>query len=66
MSNFCRGCSRELPKDRKGYEQYCHYCIEGMKFVSKGLLPCGLPEPISDCIAYCDKQTAKCRKKKWK
>ena len=35
MSKFCRGCGRELPKDRKGTEQYCSYCIDGMNFVFK-------------------------------
>lgn len=33
MSNFCRGCSRELPKDRKEWEQYCEYCKKGMRFI---------------------------------
>ena len=33
MSQFCRGCSRQLDKDRDGKKQYCEYCIEGMKYI---------------------------------
>jgi len=31
MSRFCRGCSRELSKDRDGKAQYCGYCRDTMK-----------------------------------
>lgn len=33
MSQFCRGCSRELPKDRKGADQYCGYCRDTMNLL---------------------------------